>query len=280
MSGISKGVGAYDKSLFQDWVIRKIGIPLLQIKDFPTQAIPNSNFGIVHTTGTVTRDSTAFGWGGMEGGGSSLSLVTQALNGDTTEVKCQFGNNFRKGDRISLEHKWWHNNTSGSTKEYMGIESRDFTGPFIWQEKIQWDNVSKEYKFESAAGVWSSFPASVGGPIVTRDHKLDTAAGTPLGWVRLVIDPINRLKIAVETDARVATITPTGQLAYTTGCRVIDYSILAGTPGIYPPLINSGASTDDNILIFVQNVASGANAEVMGTCDWCMSLIPQGVQAY
>jgi hypothetical protein len=173
---------------------------------------------------------------------------------------------------LAFEQKWSQSFAQGTTEFQVGLEAR--TNATIYQARFSWTNSTAKWQYESGTGVYSDFntiPATqftiamygdaVGGnqPSCTVDNSaLNTTAGTPYGWTRIVIEPYSRSYYSFETH-------------YKDG-NGNGYARVWDMRGIALP--SNGAASRALYLPFTYVIAHSATAEPGFTTDWCMSIIP------
>lgn len=255
MSGIgaSGGSSNSDGSLaFPWWVVRKDGIPLLLETEF-AGTFPNTKFGVLVGSGTVSNDTTNLKYGGT----GCAKMTTAAVNLDGSEIKTTIAEMLPKGDLLAFEFKWAQSFAQGTTEFNFGLESRSHTA--IRQARFSWTNATGQIQYESAAGVYSpmsninaSYPnATIENPAV------NLTAGTPVSWARVVIDPYAATYYSFE-------------------CPIVDGS---GNSYDYTwdmrtvPLTANGVASRALYLPFTYVITHSATAESGYSTDWCMSQI-------
>jgi hypothetical protein len=247
---------------FPSWVIRKIGYPILTEANFGG-TYPNTKFGILESsTGTVTNDTTDLFWGGT----GCAKMLTAATNGDGSEIKCTIEPVCQPGDLLAFEQKWAQSFAQGTTEFQVGLEAR--SKATIFQSRFSWTNSTGVWKYQSSAGVFSDMSAlaATGAgtqpSAVTDNPAVNTAAGTPVSWTRIVIDPYNRMHHSFEAPL-------------VNAADGAAYSHVWDMRGI--PLVSNGVASRALYLPFTYVITHTATAEPGFTTDWCVSVIPQGV---
>lgn len=256
---------------FPGWVIRPVGHPILLENTF-AGTFPNSKYGVFEgSTGTVTADTTDLFWGGAGG----AKMLTAATIGDGSEVKCTIEPVCEPGDLLSFEAKWGQSFAQGTTQFQLGLEAR--THSTIYQSRFQWTNATGRWQYENGTGTYGDFNAlpsttftqamygdAVGGlqPNATIENPaVNTSAGTPLSWARIVINPFTRQYYSFEAPF----VDGSGN----------GYARVWDMRGISLP--SNGAASRALYLPFAYVITQTANAEPGFTTDWCVSVIPNGV---
>ena len=250
--------GTNINSQFKEWVVKKIGQPLLQEADWAQAAMPNPKFGLfADGTGGITRETTNFFWGGS----GSCKMLTDAVLGHSSEVKASIASLLQPGELLAFEMKWVQQFAFGNTQMHFGIESRDVNS--IIHSRFRWTPSIGKWQFEQPDLTYADFPASVGGPLPITKPTVNTSAGSIVAWCRSVIDPWNKMYVSFEAAG------------FSTKLEVRDLRPL----GL--PLIKEGSSGGNPIyLFFVLVSAGGGGAEPGYTTDWCVSKIPAGVSPF
>jgi hypothetical protein len=235
---------------FKHWVRRPYGIPLLQEDTFANIVTAgHPKWGTFLTAGgAVAQDTTQY-WGGT----GSAKLTTNAATNAGTEIKTSLSALFEQGDLLAFEAKFSHTLASASTKIQLGLESRSHAD--IKQARVQYTVGTAKWQYESAANTYSDFtPAAA-----VEKNVYDAAAGSALGWMRIVIDPHSKYWHSFEAP-------------YNDGTD--SYLKRWDMSGV-PLCINGSSGAGGAILLpFAYIIAGSASAEVMYTTDWCMSVIP------
>jgi hypothetical protein len=240
---------------FPWWVVRKQGYPILTECNF-SDTYPNTKFGtLVSGTGTVTSDTTNLRWGGT----GCAKLLTEAVNLSGSEIKCTIGPTCQPGDLLAFEAKWAQSFAQGTTEFQLGLESRTHTT--IYQARFSWTNTTGVWKYESGTGVYSDLSALPGSPpsCTIENPAVNTTAGTPISWARIVIDPFKREYYSFE-------------------CPYVDLTSGAGYARVWDmrgvALPSNGAASRVLYLPFAYVINHTATAEPGFTTDWCVSIIP------
>ena len=243
---------------FKEWVVKKIGVPLLQEADWAQAALPNPKFGAFNDgTGSIARETTNFYWGGS----GSCKMLTDAVIGHSSEVKASIGSILQPGELLAFEMKWVQQFGFGNTQIHMGIESRDITN--IIHSRFRWTPQIGVWQMENPDTTYSDFPASVGGPLAITKPTVNTAAGSIVAWCRSVVDPWNKMFVSFEAAGS------------STKLEVRDLRPL----GL--PLVKEGTSGGNPIYLFFVLVQTQTNnAEPAYTTDWCVSKIPAGISPF
>jgi hypothetical protein len=246
---------------FPWWVRRKVGQPILLEANF-SETYPNTKWGALFVgTGTVTADTTNLRWGG----GGSAKMLTSAASLDGSEIKTTITALCDRGDLLAFEMKWAQSFAQGTTEFQFGLESRSHTA--IKQARFSWQNsrAATGWQWENAAGTFADFSALTGDlagqpNAVIENPAINTTAGTPVSWARVVIDPFKQEHVSFEC--------PYVDLA--TGASYLNIWNMRGLP-----LISNGAASRCLYLPFTYVITHSANAEAGYTADWCMSIIPK-----
>ncbi len=242
---------------FPSWAVRKVGQPLLTEADWNYAGLPNAKFGMFATsTGTLARDQANLFYGGA----GSCKMLTAAANQDSTEVKNSHDWIVPKGWLIAFEQKWAQAFGFGSTAFDMGIENR--TNPDIRHVRFRYTITSGKWQYQQPDQTYADFPAAIGGALPVEKPTISAASGTKFGWARAVIDPFNNRYVGFEASGQAGGIE-------TRDMRSLNV-----------PCCTQGASTAWELLFFTLLIAGGAGAEAGYTTDWCVSLIPPGVDPF
>jgi hypothetical protein len=259
MSSTYGGINAtpLSRASFPYWVIRKIGEPLLLETDWNYSSFPNTKYGaLLAGTSTISRETSVFYWGGL----GSIKMLTDAVTNDYAEVKTAIKAICQKGDLLAFEQKWAQNYALAASSMDTGIESRIV--PNILQARFRYILSAGEWTYESATDTYSSFPASTGGPLITKKPVLSASVGTFPGWTRVVIDPNALTYYGFEAD---------GDSGHIETRDMHSLNI---------PLTANGAATTSLYLFFMYAITGGNTAEPAYSTDWCISRIPLGVNPF
>lgn len=244
---------------FPWWAVRKIGIPIFIEADWNYGSIPNGKIGqFVDGTGSIARDTTV----AMYGGTGAIKMLTDAVNGDSAEVKVQSMNIVPDGWLLAFEAKWNQTFAFGTSAMHFGIEVRDNAN--IVHSRFRWRPNDNEWDYQKADTTFASIPAANGGPATVEKPRTNTSAGSNNGWIRSVVDPKNRTYVGFECDGM------TGKQAIQT----FDMRSMALS------LVAQGASTYAELLFFVLVSAGAGGAEPGYTTDWCVSVIPPSLDPF
>ena len=250
-----------------EWVIRKVGEPLLSESEWNYPNFPNNKFGAtLDGTSTLSRDDSNLFYGGP----ASIKMLTDASTGHNAKMRMmhQHLTNLYPGSKqyyLAFEMKWVQQFGFGNTQLLMGIEVHDAN---INEGAIKYDVTTGKMQYETSSGVFSDFPADIGGALPITKPTISAVAGDIPAWCRVVVDPFNKVLIGVEASGQNGKI------------EVRDFRVSVSNP--LPALINTGSagSLTSVIAPFVGVKTNTNNAEPAYTTDWCLSKIFPGVDPF
>lgn len=252
---------------FPTWVFKKIGANLLNEADWNYASLPNGKYGaFVDGTGTISKDTTNFFWGGA----GSCKMLTDAVANHSAEVKTSImGMNIKQGDLLAFECKFAPTAANNNTTQFqMGIEARSHTT--ILHSRFRWSKALAKWQIETTGGAYIDFSAISSaltpGIATTETPNVDANVGNIPQWCRSVIDPIGQTYTSFESI-----ILQNGFSNYVTyDLRPYNF-----------PLVSEGTATVSLYLFFCMCMnGTGAAADSIYTTDWCISRIPKGVAPF
>lgn len=264
-----------DASAFPWWVINKEGRPVLLESDF-LGPFPSTKWGtLVDSGGSVTADTACNETGVVStapclfyGGKGSVKLLPPNASGKGAEIKTTILSVIQPGDLVAFEAKLGQHFGQATTKMQVGLEYRKKNATDgIHQARFQatcGGSTQCTWQIETTTDGYVGFETLAGAPPAAymENPAINATAGTPIGWVRIVVDPWNDTYYSF-------TIPYVDIVSGVTYAYTYDLRSLA--------LTKNGAASRGLILPFVYCINMSTSAtEALFTTDWVVSVLPAG----